>query len=73
MYYLMAGLVESIIPSGQSFAAEEYVLEMDAFPDMIGRYLKSVEMSSEQRRTQRDGAIGECGPMEFKLPAIQYN
>lgn len=71
MHHLMGGLVESSIPSGKDFSVQEYVLEMDAFPDMVRRYLSNLEMAPDQKKTQRNTSISECGPMEFALPEDQ--
>lgn len=68
MYHLIGSLVESSITSSADFSIEEYVLELDAFPDMVKRYLSNQEMTSDQKRTLRDTSISECGSMEFVLP-----
>jgi len=68
MFHLMGGLVESSITSGKDFSVQEYVLEMDAFPDMVRRYLSNLEMAPDQKRTSRDTSTSECGPMEFAFP-----
>ncbi|MCR9059500.1 MAG: hypothetical protein NXI02_19340 [Rhodobacteraceae bacterium] len=71
MCYLMGSLVEWPMFQGIDFSVEEYVLELDGFPDMVGRYLEGKQMTEKQTRTSRSTSVSECGPMRFDLPGKQ--
>lgn len=45
IYYLMGGLVEAPMFQGIEFSIEEYILELNGFPDMEGRYLEGKQMT----------------------------